>query len=116
MNKSFQNVEEYIHSFPIETQNILSTIRKIIFELANHIEESISYGMPAYKLEKQPVIYFAGYKKHIGLYATPTAHKHFADKLKNYKQGKGSVQFQLTEVIPYELISEIILFKLNESK
>ncbi len=116
MNKSFITVEEYIYSFPIETQEILIKIRVIIFELANNIEESISYGMPAFKINKKPLIYFAAFKKHIGIYATPSAHKHFALELENYKQGKGSVQFPLNQEIPFELIRKIIRFKLEESK
>jgi uncharacterized protein YdhG (YjbR/CyaY superfamily) len=116
MNKSFKTVEEYIYSFPIETQEILIKIQNIIKELANDIEESISYGMPAYKLKKQPVIYFAAYQKHIGIYATPSAHNYFSSKLKDYKQGKGSVQFPLNHDIPYDLIREIIEFKLSEIK
>ena len=114
MNKSFLNVEEYIYSFPVETQDILKKIRSIIFELANNIEESISYGMPAYKLKNKPIIYFAAYKKHIGIYATPSAHSFFKLELENYKQGKGSVQFPLNQEIPFELIRKIILFKLEE--
>ncbi len=116
MNKSFKTVEEYIYSFPIETQEILIKIQNIIKELANDIEESISYGMPAFKLKKQPIIYFAAYQKHIGIYATPSAHNYFYLRLKEYKQGKGSVQFPLNNDIPYNLIREIIQFKLSEIK
>ena len=67
-----QSVDEYITSFPPETQKILSQIRDIIKIEAPNAVESISYGMPAYKLNGKPLIYFAGYEKHIGLYATPT--------------------------------------------
>ena len=69
MNKICQTVDEYINTFPVETKEILIKIRKTIKELENEIEESISYGMPEYKLKKQPIIYFAAYKKHIGIYA-----------------------------------------------
>jgi uncharacterized protein YdhG (YjbR/CyaY superfamily) len=116
MNKTFQSFDEYVNTFPAETKEILIKIRKIIKDLGNEIEESISYGMPAYKLKKQPIIYFAAYKKHIGIYATPSAHSHFDLQLNEYKKGKGSVQFPLDKEIPYDLIKEIILFKLKESK
>ena len=116
MGKILQTVDEYINTFPFETKEILIKIRKIIKELENEIEESISYGMPAYKLKKQPIIYYAAYKKHIGIYATPSAHSHFNLKLKEYKKGKGSVQFPLDKEIPYDLIKDLILFKLKEAK
>ena len=38
-------------------------------------EESIAYGMPAYKTVGNPLVYFAAFKKHIGFYATPSGHE-----------------------------------------
>jgi len=104
-------VDTYINSFPPEVQLRLNKIRAILRELVPEVEESISYGMPAYKLKGKPLIYFAGYKNHIGLYATPSGHEAFAKELSKYKQGKGSVQFPLSGEMPYELIEEIVLFR-----
>jgi len=104
-------VDIYINSFPPEVQLRLNKIRAILRELVPEVEESISYGMPAYKLKGKPLIYFAGYKNHIGLYATPSGHEAFAKELSKYKQGKGSVQFPLEEEIPFELIERIVLFR-----
>ncbi len=109
-------VDNYIAQFPANVQEILSQIRKIIQELAVGAEEGIFYGMPGYKLYKKPLVYFAGYKNHIGFYATPSGHHAFEDKLKHYKQGKGSVQFPLNEPIPYALIEEIVRFRIEENK
>lgn len=112
---NFNSVEEYIHNFPVETQGILLKFRNLIFNLSSEVEEGISYGMPGYKLHGQPLVYFAGYKKHIGFYATPTGHEKFSEKLSLYKQGKGSVQFPLDKPMPWELIEEIILFRIEEN-
>ena len=102
-------VEDYILEFPVEVQRSLNCIRTIIQENAPEAVESISYGMPAYKLKGKPLIYFAAYKKHIGVYATPSGHEAFKSELSNYKQGKGSVQFPLEQEIPFDLIKEIVL-------
>jgi uncharacterized protein YdhG (YjbR/CyaY superfamily) len=67
--------------------------------------------MPAYKYKGKPLIYFAGYQHHIGLYATPQGHEAFARELSLYKQGKGSVQFPLNEKLPVELITKMILYR-----
>ena len=72
--------------------------------------------MPAYKTFGNPLVYFAAYKNHIGLYATPSGHEHFVNQLSPYKQGKGSVQFPLDSPIPYELIKEIVAFRVKENK
>lgn len=108
-------IDKYIQNFPDKVQEILFKIRELVKELAPDAEEQIAYGMPAYKTNKKPLIYFGAYKKHIGLYATPEAHNEFKDELSEYKQGKGSVQFPLNRPIPYELIERIIKFKLAEN-
>src|SRR5687767_3576220 len=93
-------VDEYIAEFPKSTQKILKEIRQIIKAHAPGAQESISYGMPGYKLNGKPLIYFAAYEKHIGFYATPSGHEAFAKELSRYKQGKGSVQFPIDQPIP----------------
>ena len=82
------------------------TIRKA----APEAEESITYGMPAFKMNGRPLVYFAAFKSHIGFYATPTGHSEFADELSKYKHGKGSVQFPLDKTIPLNLIKRITEF------
>ncbi|MFN7099857.1 MAG: iron chaperone [Flavobacterium sp.] len=62
--------------------------------------------MSAYKTYGKPLVYFAGFKNHIGFYATPTGHEAFSEALSKYKQGKGSVQFPLNQTIPYDLIKK----------
>lgn len=109
------NIDEYIADFPEETQKILKKIRTIIKTTTPEAEESLAYGMPAYKTDGKPLVYFAGYKNHIGFYATPNGHLQFKKDLSIYKQGKGSVQFPLDKPIPFELIKRITAFRANEN-
>lgn len=111
-----KTVNEYIATFPGEIQQILNTIRTLVTEAAPGAEESISYGMPAYKLNKKPLVYFAAFKNHIGFYATPSGHSQFAEELSKYKQGKGSVQFPLDQPMPLDLIRRIVKFRAQENK
>jgi uncharacterized protein YdhG (YjbR/CyaY superfamily) len=111
-----KNVNEYIACFPDDIQKILTRIRKIILNLAPDAEESITYKMPSYKTFGKPLIYFAGFKNHIGLYATPSGHTEFAIELAGYKHGKGSVQFPIDKPIPYDLIRKIVEFRVEENK
>jgi uncharacterized protein YdhG (YjbR/CyaY superfamily) len=111
-----QNVEEYINSFAPDIQNRLQTLRALVLQIVPEATESISYGMPAYKTYGKPLIYFAGYEHHIGLYATPSGHEKFKEALSVYKQGKGSVQFPNQESLPIKLIEEIIRFRVAENQ
>jgi uncharacterized protein YdhG (YjbR/CyaY superfamily) len=115
MNIKYESVQQYIDTFPSETKVILEKIRKIIRNNAPEAIEIIAYNMPAYKIKGKPLVYFAGYEKHIGLYATPSGHEAFAEELSKYKQGKGSVQFPLHQEIPYELIKKIVLFRVKDA-
>ena len=108
-------IEKYIQQFPSDVQEILNNIRTLIKEVAPKSEESISYGMPAYKSDKKPLVYFAAFKNHIGFYATPSGHSHFKNELSKYKQGKGSVQFPLDKPIPYNLIEQIVKYRVIEN-
>jgi uncharacterized protein YdhG (YjbR/CyaY superfamily) len=109
-----ENIDEYIAGFPKDVQKILQEIRMTIKKAASTAEESISYAIPAYKLKGRPLIYFAAFKNHIGLYATPSGNAAFAKELSDYKQGKGSVQLPLGKPMPLDLITKIVKFKLKE--
>lgn len=115
MDNSKNEIETYIQQFPDHVQVILQHIRKLIQKNAPEAVESFSYGMPAYKTNKKPLVYFAAYTHHIGFYATPSGHKEFQHELSKYKQGKGSVQFQLDQPIPYKLIERIVKFRVAEN-
>ena len=111
-----ETVASYFAKFPEASQKRMQQIRALILEKAPEVQESISYGMPAYKTNGKPLIYYAAFKNHIGLYATPSGHTHFADALSQYKQGKGSVQFPNEQPLPLDLIAEIIAFRVEENK
>jgi len=113
--KSPTSVDEYIADFPEEIQSLLNQVRSTIKRAAPEAKESIGYGMPAFKLYGRPLVYFAGYKNHIGFYATPTGHAEFSNELSKYKQGKGSVQFPLDLPMPLELIFQIVEFRVIEN-
>ncbi|HMQ07035.1 MAG TPA: DUF1801 domain-containing protein [Saprospiraceae bacterium] len=109
-------IETYINSFPEHVQKILREIRGIIMSLAPDAVESMAYSMPAYKTNNRPLVYFAAYRNHIGLYALPSGHKEFEANLKGYRKGKGSVQFPLDSPIPFDLIRRIVQFRISENQ
>ena len=107
-------VDEYISARPEPIRLILEEVRTLIRKIAPEARETISYGMPAYKINGKPLVYFAAQTKHLGFYATPSGHAKFAEKLSAYKQGKGSVQFPFDKPVPFDLIAEMVQFRLEE--
>ncbi len=115
MKRNFKSVKEYIKTFPKDIRSRLKEIRTIIKNSAPDAEEGINYGMPAYKINRRPLVYFAAFKNHIGFYATPSGHTAFSEELSKYKQGKGSVQFPHNKPLPLVLIARIIKFRVKEN-
>ncbi len=109
-----QNIDDYISTFPEDVQEILEKIRLTIKNAAPDAEETINYGIPTFKL-KGNLVHFAGYKKHIGFYPTPSGIEKFKDELSAYAGAKGSVRFPLNQPIPYDLIGEIVSFRVKEN-
>lgn len=105
----YQNVDEYIASFPSETQEVLQKVRQIITDVIPDATERISYGIPTYTLGKN-VVHFGGYSAHLGFYPGSEAIAAFKDRLTGYDTAKGTVKFYLNKPIPYDLIKEITAF------
>ena len=108
------NIDEYIERFPENVQAILQKLRATIRRAAPGAEEVISYQMPAFKYHGT-LVYFAGYKNHIGFYPTSSPMKFFKDRLTNYKTSKGAIQFPINEAIPLALVKDIVKFRIREN-
>lgn len=110
----FENIDDYIATFPENVQEIMGKMRKVIHEAAPEAKEAISYGMPTFKLNGN-LVHFAAYKKHIGFYPAASGIAAFEDELSNYKHAKGSVQFPLDQPVPYDLVKRIVTFRVKEN-
>jgi uncharacterized protein YdhG (YjbR/CyaY superfamily) len=107
-------IDEYIAGFSPEIQEILEKIRQIVREVAPEASETIKYQMPTFVLHGN-LVHFAAFKKHIGFYPVPSGVEAFKEELSVYKGAKGSVQFPLDQPIPYDLISRIVKFRVQEN-
>jgi uncharacterized protein YdhG (YjbR/CyaY superfamily) len=116
MSNTPASIDAYIEDFPPTVQEILSKIRETIHKTIPEADQTISYGMPAFKYKGKPVVYFGGWQSHIGFYATPSGNEAFRKELAPYQGAKGSVKFPLDRPIPYELIEKIAYYRLDEVK
>jgi uncharacterized protein YdhG (YjbR/CyaY superfamily) len=115
-NKHFLAIDEYIATFPEEVQKRLKQLRKLVHETVPNVEETISYGMPAFKLNGKGLVYFSGFKNHIGFYPYPDGVEMFKKLSADFPiSGKGTVQFPHDMPIPVELVEKIIKFRMEEN-
>lgn len=108
---SAESVDEYIARFDSEARKRLEVMRAIVTNNVPEAVESLAYGMPAYKLNGKPLVYFAAFPRHIGFYATPNGHEAFKKEFSSYKQGKGSVQFPLDQPLPEDLVRRVVAYR-----
>lgn len=108
-------VDAYLDTFPKDIQERLELLRVTIQKAAPKSQEVISYKMPAYK-QHGILVYFAGYKHHIGFYPTPGVLEFYKKELKDFKTSKGAVQFPNDQALPLTLISKIVKYRVKEDK
>jgi uncharacterized protein YdhG (YjbR/CyaY superfamily) len=110
-----KTVDEYLNLFPETQRKVLQRIRETIKQAAPAAEETISYGMPAYKLNGI-LVYFGGFKNHCSLFpGSGLLVKQFSSELKDYNTSKGTIQFQMEEPIPFTLIRKIVKERVKQN-
>ena len=116
MNKESvaKTIDEYIARFPDKIAIRLQKVRETIRGVAPDAVEGISYQIPVFKLHG-PMVYFAGYRTHIGFYPTSSGIERFKEELSEFKIGRGTVRFPLNKEIPYDLIARITAFRYAEN-
>ena len=115
---TFETIDDYINNQPKEAQKVLQELRRIIKEAVPDAIEIINYKIPSFKLvpggKRDQQIMMAGYATFVGFYPFPTTMEKFSDELKDYKQGKGSLQFPLNKPLPKDLIIRMVKYRQEE--
>ena len=70
--------------------------------------------MPTFKLDGAYLIYFAAWKKHIGLYPIPSGSEEFEREISLYRGAKGTARFPITKPIPYDLVKKMVASRIKE--
>jgi uncharacterized protein YdhG (YjbR/CyaY superfamily) len=107
-------IDKYISGFPDNIQKLLQLLRETIRRAAPDAVEVISYQMPAFKMNGI-LVYFAGYKNHVGFYPTAKGIEAFKSEFADFKWSKGTVQFPIDKPIPIDLVTRIVKFKVDEN-
>lgn len=116
-NVKLNSVEDYFNAQPENVKNALLQIKSCILKVVPEVKELLNYNIPAFALiedgKREQQIMIAGYKNHVGLYPHPATIEKFEEELKDYKKGKGSVQFPIDKPLPVELIVKMVEYRLS---
>src|SRR5690242_1535730 len=102
------DVDDYLAACPDETRDLLQQVREVIRKALPEATELISYGIPAFRLQGQNIVYFAGWQKYIAMYPLPTGNAALQKRLAPYTAGRGTLHFPLDAPLPLELIREVV--------
>ncbi len=108
-----KDIDGYISQFPADVQAVLQEVRETIRRAAPEAKETISYMMPAFK-QHGILVYFAAWKKHIGMYPPISGDKALEKAIAQYAGPKGNLQFPLDEPIPHDLIERIVKLRVKQ--
>lgn len=100
-------IDEYLRALPEDQRRALERLRAQIKAAAPSAQEYIGYGLAGFKLNGRPLIYIGAAKNHCAIYGA-RADDALADKLKGYKQSKGTIQFTPDKPIPAALVKQIV--------
>ena len=111
--KKFENVEDYIGSFPAGVQKVLRQVQKTIQKAVPDAEEMISYQIPAFKRNGIWIFYYSAYAKHYSLSCPPpfTVFEKYKEELSPFEVSKSAIKFPYEKPVPVKLIAEMAKFR-----
>ena len=110
-------VRAYFGEATPESRRVLKSIRKAILDVAPGAEEAFSYGIPGFRLQGRPLVWYAAFKAHASLYPmTAAIRKTYAEDLKGLKGSTGTVQFPLGAPLPIGLVKKLVKARVAEAR
>ena len=108
MAGSFATVDEYVAALPEDVRPVLEGLRRSIRTVVPGVVETISYAMPTFVLDGQPLVHVAAWKKHVGLYPLPPMDDDLAREVAPYRGAKDAMRLPYADPIPYDLVERVV--------
>jgi uncharacterized protein YdhG (YjbR/CyaY superfamily) len=108
------SIDDYLAKLPPDQHAALEILRGQIRALAPGAEETISYGLPTFKLNGN-LVHFGAAANHCAFYPGAVVDR-FADRLKGFELGKGTIRFQPDAPLPPDLIRDIVEYRVAENE
>lgn len=110
-------VQRYMALQPAKHRAALRKIRAIIRATAPTAVEHFSYGIPGFRLNQRPLVWYAAFKQHVSLYpVTASIKRALAGALDGYQTSTGTIRLPLDEPMPVTVIKKIVKARAREAR
>jgi uncharacterized protein YdhG (YjbR/CyaY superfamily) len=111
-----RDVDSYLAALPKEVRTTLEKLRKAIKAAAPIAEETISYGMPAFKYHG-PLVFFAAFKNHCSFFAVgKSLIEKLSRELEPYDVSGTTIHFSAQHPLPAALVRKIVKARIAQNK
>lgn len=109
-------IDEYLANVEPHHRKTLQEIRRTIHAAVPNVEECISYGLPAFRLNGRVLVFLGAWTNHCALYPGSAATlKKFRNELKNFQTSKGTIRFSPDRPLPVALVKDLIKTRIAEN-
>jgi uncharacterized protein YdhG (YjbR/CyaY superfamily) len=109
-------IDEYLARVPDDQRAALERLREQIHAAVPHATETISYGLPTFKLDGRWLVAFGVAKNHCSFYAGGAPLEALADELTGYRLWKGTINFPADRPLPADLVTKLIEVRIAEHR
>ena len=110
-------IDEYLANVKPQHRKTLQKLRQTIQTAAPNVEECISYGLPAFRLNRHVLVFFGAWANHCAFYPGNAATlKKFRNELRNFQTSKGTIRFSPDKPLPVGLVKKLVKTRIAENK
>jgi uncharacterized protein YdhG (YjbR/CyaY superfamily) len=110
------DVDGYVAALPDDVRARMDELRRLVRSVVPGVEETISYAMPTFVLDGQPLVHVAAWKHHIGLYPLPALDAALEREVAPWRGTKDTMELSHGRPLPLDLVERVLREQLAQRR